>query len=111
MPQQNRYGPLNSMYVEQSVVMSLDEYETIRLIDLQGFTQEECSEQMGIARTTVQKIYSDARKKLADSIVNGKILIIEGGDIELCDGAETYCRCGGCNKHRCNNPYNNKESE
>ena len=89
--------------------MTIDEYETIRLIDLQGFTQEECSEQMNIARTTVQRIYNDARKKLAESIVNGKILIIEGGDFKLCDGTEIYCQCGGCKKHQLNNPAKTKD--
>ena len=81
--------------------MSVDEYETVRLIDLEGFTQEECADQMNIARTTVQRIYQDARRKIAESIVRGKILRIEGGDYRLCDGLEETCRCGGCNRHRC----------
>ncbi|MFZ3129725.1 MAG: DUF134 domain-containing protein, partial [Desulfosporosinus sp.] len=68
---------------------------------LQGFTQEECADQMHIARTTVQRIYYDARKKLAESLVNGKVLRIEGGDYTLCDGLEKSCACGGCLRHRC----------
>jgi predicted DNA-binding protein (UPF0251 family) len=80
--------------------MTVDEYETIRLIDLQGFTQEECASQMKIARTTVQGIYNEARKKLADSLVNGKVLQIEGGTYQLCDGLEKSCGCGGCKRHR-----------
>lgn len=80
--------------------MTVDEYETIRLIDLEGFTQEESAEQMNIARTTVQRIYNDARKKLAESLVNGKMLMIEGGDYKLCDGIEESCDCGGCYRHR-----------
>ena len=70
---------------EQYVTMTVDEYETIRLIDLEGLTQEECSNQMNVARTTVQSIYNDARKKIAESVVNGKVLKIEGGDYQLCD--------------------------
>lgn len=111
MPESNRFGPLNKSSIEKPIIMSVDEYETIRLIDLQGFTQEECSKQMGVARTTVQKSYFDARQKLADSLVNGKNLVIEGGDYKLCDGDELICRCGGCQKHRCFNLTINTESE
>ena len=101
MPESNCFGPLNAtLNHNYFVIMTVDEYETIRLIDLQGFTQEECAEKMDIARTTVQRIYNDARKKLADSLVNGKVLRIEGGDYQLCDGREELCDCGGCNKHR-----------
>lgn len=64
--------------------MSIEEYETIRLIDLDGFTQEQCAEQMAIARTTVQGMYNSARKKMAELVVNGKGLWIEGGDYRLC---------------------------
>jgi len=48
---------------------------------LEGFTQEECAKQMDVARTTVQGIYAEARKKIAESLVNGKVLLIEGGGI------------------------------
>jgi len=101
MPNSNRFGPLNAkIAAEKFVVMSIDEYETIRLIDLEGFTQEECAKQMNIARTTVQGMYNDARKKVAESLVNGKVLRIEGGDFKLCDGLEESCGRGGCNRHR-----------
>jgi predicted DNA-binding protein (UPF0251 family) len=86
---------------EDIVTMTVDEYETIRLIDLEGFTQEECAKQMNVARTTVQGIYDNARKKLADSLVHGKVLLIEGGEYILCDGLEETCGCGGCHRHRC----------
>lgn len=83
-----------------AVIMTVDEYEAIRLIDKQGFSQEECSNYMQVARTTVQLIYNTARKKLADALVDGLPLRIEGGDYKLCDGEEEYCDCGGCRRHR-----------
>jgi len=101
LPESNQFGPLNPRNNQEYLVtMTVDEYETIRLIDSEGFTQEECAEQMNIARTTVQRIYNDARKKLAESLVNGKVLRIEGGDYKLCDGLEKSCGCGGCYRHR-----------
>ena len=78
----------------------MDEYEAVRLIDNEGFSQEECSGYMSIARTTVQQIYDSARKKIARALVEGLPLKIEGGDYRLCDGKEEYCGCGGCRKHR-----------
>lgn len=101
MPERDRFGPLDAQVDhEQFVIMTIDEYETIRLIDLEGFTQEECARQMNIARTTVQGMYNEARRKLAESLVNGKILRIEGGDYQLCDRLENSCGCIRCRKHR-----------
>ena len=93
LPVNNKFGPLENKAIQESYIyMTVDEYETIRLIDLEGFNQEKCAKQMNIARTTVQGIYVEARKKLADSLVNGKILLIEGGEYELCGGVK------GCGK-------------
>ena len=72
----------------EQIVMSLDEYEAIRLIDREGTTQEQCAVQMGVARTTVTAIYDSARKKLAQMIVEGKPLIIAGGCYEIAGGRQ-----------------------
>lgn len=110
LPINDRFGPLDVKINQESfVTMTIDEYETIRLIDLEGFTQEECAGQMNVARTTIQGIYSDARKKLAESLVNEKMLMIEGGEYKLCDGLEKSCRCGGCFRHRCNRALDEEE--
>ena len=87
-----------------TINMTVEEYETIRLIDLEGKTQQECSERMEVARTTVQGIYDVARKKLADALVNGKRLNIGGGDYELCtSGGPGRCKWWQeCPKRRIN---------
>lgn len=81
----------------ESIMLTVDEYEVIRLIDLEKLTHEQCAKRMDISRTTVTEIYESAREKIADSIVNGKILLISGGDYRLCDGSAIhFCRksCG-----------------
>ncbi|NCB52931.1 MAG: DUF134 domain-containing protein [Clostridia bacterium] len=101
LPDNSRFGPIGSAAdADGTVIMTVDEYETIRLIDLEEFTQEECAVRMAIARTTVQGIYNDARKKLAESLVNGKVLWIEGGEYRLCDGSGKGCGGGGCRRNR-----------
>lgn len=82
----------------EPIVMTVDEYETIRLIDIQRLTQEECSKQMGIARTTVTGIYDRARYKLAMLLVHGRKLVIAGGDITLCEHGDDCCgtSCASC---------------
>lgn len=100
LPENTRFGPLDLPANQGYVRMTVDEYETIRLIDLEGFTQEQCAAQMNIARTTVQGIYNEARKKLAESLVNGKTLWIEGGEYKLCDGSAKSCGRGACRRHR-----------
>jgi len=97
MPETNEFGPANNLSSE-SVILSVDQYETIRVIDLEGLTQEECADQMQVARTTIQGIYEEARKIIADAIVNGKTLRIEGGSYKLCD--EEKRPCGKCCSNR-----------
>lgn len=103
LPEYNEFMPTGIKdKIISTIILNVDEYETIRLIDKEGFSQEKCSEYMKVARTTIQQIYASARKKLAISIVNGNPLKIEGGDYTLCDGKEEFCNCGGCRKHRSN---------
>ncbi len=63
----------------EQIILSVDEYEVIRLVDFEKKTHEETARQMQISRTTVTEIYESARFKLADCIVNGKQLRIAGG--------------------------------
>lgn len=84
-----------------AVLMSVDEYEVIRLIDLEGLTQEQCAAQMDIARTTVTGIYDSARRKIADAIVHSKRLKIEGGNYRICAQSDADCGGHSCHRRRC----------
>lgn len=104
MPRCSNFGPLEGEHSE-SVGMALEEYEAIRLIDLLGCTQEECAGQMGVARSTVQQVYDRARRKLALALVEGRRLVISGGDYMLCPKAEDCagrdCARRDCARRRC----------
>lgn len=67
----------------EPVVMSLDEFEVIRLLDREGLTQEQCAQRMGVSRTTVTAIYDSARKKMAEALVDGRGLRLSGGSYRL----------------------------
>ena len=102
LPENSLFGPLDKMNIDSEIiVMTVDEYETIRLIDLEGLNQEECADRMNAARTTIQRIYYDARKKLAKSLVQGNRIRIEGGDYKLCEEVETQFQCTQCCKNKC----------
>jgi predicted DNA-binding protein (UPF0251 family) len=79
------------------VKIRVEEYEVLRLIDYEGLTQEECANIVGIARTSVQKMYDEVRQKISQFLVEGKSLQIEGGDYYICDN---NFRCGRnfCNR-------------
>lgn len=65
------------------MILSVEEFETLRLLDYLGMTQEECAGQMKVGRATVQNLYTEARKKVARFLVEGTSLLIEGGNYEL----------------------------
>lgn len=95
MPEYQMFGPKGrKANTLEKIVLLVDEFEVFRLMDAEGLTQEEAATQMHVARTTVQRIYNNARKKIADAIVNGKILLIEGGEYVVCDD-----NCNDCFKH------------
>ncbi|MCD8085978.1 MAG: DUF134 domain-containing protein [Clostridiales bacterium] len=96
-PQTLEFIPTQGGEGKAPVILTVDEYETIRLIDKEGLSQEQCSQRMQVARTTAQKIYDSARKKVADALVDGRPLKIEGGEYRLCNGGNRFCG-GGCFK-------------
>ena len=76
-------------------ILKLEELEAIRLKDLEGLEQEECAAKMEVSRPTFQRILISAREKVADSLINGKIILIEGGNFTL-----NICpvKCSNCGK-------------
>ena len=81
--------------------MTVDEYEAVRLIDYEGMTQQMCSEQLGVSRSTVQAIYENARRKIAASLVESRQLFIEGGEYRLAEHRGQGRGCGrGCRQRQ-----------
>ena len=67
----------------EEITLNVDEFEAIRLKDLEGFDQEKCAEMMNISQPTFHRLLLSARKKIADSMVHGKSIRIEGGNFEI----------------------------
>ena len=96
LPRSSSFGPL--------------EGETAGVVEL---AQAECAAQMEVARSTAQAVYDAARTKLARALVEGRRLVIAGGDYALCPhaagcagrdcvrrGCGRRCGCGGCSQHK-----------
>jgi predicted DNA-binding protein (UPF0251 family) len=67
----------------EEVVMTLDEFEALRLADLEGLYQEQAAAQMKVSRPTFSRIIESARRKMSDALVHGKALRIEGGPVQM----------------------------
>lgn len=94
VPQVDTFCP-NGCENTEPILLTLDEYEVIRLVDLEQQTHEQCAAQMDISRSTVQEIYESARSKIAAYLVHGKPLHITGGNYRICGGQEA-AHCGRC---------------
>jgi len=78
-----------------SLTLHFDEYETIRLLDYEGMTQEQAAEKMNVSRPTLTRIYEKARKTIAQTLVEGKMIVIEGGNVHF---EKQWYRCKRCFK-------------
>lgn len=67
----------------EEVILLLDEFEAVRLADLDGLYQEQSAEQMHVSRPTFSRIVDAAHRKIADALVHGKALRIEGGPVQM----------------------------
>jgi predicted DNA-binding protein (UPF0251 family) len=78
----------------ENVSLTIDEFEAIKLKDLEKFEQTAAAESMGISQPTFHRIIESARKKMADALVNGKAIRIEGGDY-MSDSSRKF-KCYAC---------------
>lgn len=79
----------------ESVVLLFEEFEAIRLIDYENLTQEEAAEKMNISRPTFTRLYEKARNSIAKAFVEGKAIIINGGNYVTDD---YWYKCKDCNE-------------
>ncbi len=77
------------------VVLQYDEYEAMRLLDYEGLMQEQAAERMNVSRPTLTRIYENARRTIAKAFVEGKMIQIEGGNVEF---SRQWFRCRECHK-------------
>jgi len=96
-PEATYFKPAGIRMVElQETVVSVEEFEAIRLKDLEGMEQEKAAKKMGVSQPTFHRIVSSARKKIADAIVKGKAIRIEGGSFEFVGMARKRIGRGQC---------------
>jgi len=95
--------------LQSAVALFFDEYEAIRLLDYEGMNQDKAAELMNVSRPTLTRIYEKARKTIAQALVEGKMITIEGGNVrfdrqwfrckrcfKLIDGLENHIPCKDC---------------
>ncbi len=97
VPDKNYFKPRGIPSVDlDEVVLNLDEFEAIRLADYEQLYQEEAATRMNISRQTFGRIIESAHKKIADVLISGKALKIEGGEVNLKENSS----CGRGYGHR-----------
>lgn len=89
-PRARVFGPTDRA-PEGKITLGFDEYEVLRLIDSLDYTQQDCAQKMGVSRATVARIYAAARRKLAEALIHGRALKIEGGDVIVCAEFRPEC--------------------
>lgn len=108
LPNKQYFKPNDTLKSElKEIILTLDELESIRLTDFEEIYQNEAAARMSISRTTLGRIVKSAHKKIADALINGKAIRIDGGKVEL---NEVY-RCLKCKKSVCAKNNNSKCEE
>ena len=103
MPESNYFKPRGiPLSMLEEVILNVDEFEALRLADLEGLYQEQAAEKMNVSRPTFGRIVDSAHKKVAEALVQGKALKIEGGEFEM--ASMRKFRCYNC-QHSWELPY------
>jgi len=103
MPESNYFKPRGiPLSTLEEVILTVDEFEAIKLADLEGLYQEQAAERMNVSRQTFGRIIESAHKKVAETLVKGKALKIEGGEFEM--AAMRKFNCYDC-RHSWELPY------
>ncbi len=96
-PPHNLYKPAGVPSTElETITLTLDELEALRLADYEALYQEDAAKVMNISRQTFGNIVISARQKCAEALLQGKMLLIEGGDFEIDEGRKVIC--DGCGR-------------
>jgi len=91
-PESNYFKPRGiPLSMLEEVILTVDEFEAIRLADLEGLYQEQAAKQMNVSRQTFGRIIDSAHKKVAEALVKGKALKIEGGEFEMAVARKFKC--------------------
>jgi predicted DNA-binding protein (UPF0251 family) len=86
----------------EEVALSVDEFEALRLADLEGLYQDEAATRMGVSRPTFARIVEASRRKVAEALVHGRALRIGGGPVAL--AGQRQFRCDAC-RHQWSLPF------
>lgn len=111
-PKMQGFKPFGIAVCEtEHIVMQYDEYESIKLVNYDKLSQDDASEHMEVSRPTLTRIYNSALTKIAQAFVEGKSIVIEGGNFEfekdwykctkcykLIEGLENHTKCSGCSR-------------
>lgn len=86
------------MLALDEVKLTVDEREAIRLSDLLGLSHEEAGRKMGVSRATFGRIIQRARQVIADALIHGKAINVEGGNYRIAENTRVFA-CHQCNYH------------
>lgn len=92
-PKMSGFAPFGIYGAINSIELFFEEYESIRLMDYIGLSQEEAAQRMAVSRPTVTRIYEQARRKVAEAFIEGKAINISGGNYSF---SANWCKCNKC---------------